>query len=148
HPPEGGGMGVVRHLLEPLQGVLLGEQLLAQGLGVDDVGGVGTAAVDAHQTGASAPDGDRSSAAAGGPSRPSAGAASRPSGATSRTRWLMTVVTPLPCMDTPYRASAISMVRFWWVMTMSWEESRSSSKRVINLPRLVSSRAASTSSMM
>ena len=40
----------------------------------------------------------------------------------------------------------ISIVRFWWVMTMSWLESRSSSRSVMSRPRLVSSRAASTSS--
>ena len=38
----------------------------------------------------------------------------------------MTDVTPSPRIDTPYSASAISMVRFWWVMTMSCDVSRSS----------------------
>lgn len=38
--------------------------------------------------------------------------------------WLMTFVTPSPCMDTPNRVSAISMVRRWWVIMMSWVSSR------------------------
>ena len=39
-------------------------------------------------------------------------------------RWLITSVIPLR-MVTPYSASAISMVRFWWVMMISWLRSRS-----------------------
>ena len=58
----------------------------------------------------------------------------------------MTVETPSPRMVMPYRASAASMVRRWWVMTMSCELSRSSSKTPSRRCRLVSSRAASTSS--
>ncbi len=38
--------------------------------------------------------------------------------------WLMTLVTPSPCIDTPNRVSAISMVRRWWVIMMSWVSSR------------------------
>lgn len=38
--------------------------------------------------------------------------------------WLMTLVTPSPCMDTPKSTSAISMVRRWWVIMMSWVSSR------------------------
>ena len=49
-------------------------------------------------------------------------------GVGSRNRWLMTVVTPSPRIETPYSASAISIVGFWWVMTISWLVSRSSSK--------------------
>ena len=47
--------------------------------------------------------------------------------AVSRSRWLMTADTPSPRMLTPYSASPISMVRFWWVMTTSWLFSLSSS---------------------
>ncbi len=36
----------------------------------------------------------------------------------------MTFVTPSPCMDTPKSTSAISMVRRWWVIMMSWVSSR------------------------
>ena len=39
----------------------------------------------------------------------------------------MTADTPSPRIETPYSASATSMVRFWCVMTTSWELSRSSS---------------------
>ena len=46
---------------------------------------------------------------------------------TSRSRWLMTAETPSPRIVTPYSASPTSIVRFWWVMTSSWEFSRSSS---------------------
>src|SRR5688572_8409359 len=42
-------------------------------------------------------------------------------GSASRSRWLITVVTPSPRMVTPYSASPISIVRFWWVITSSWE---------------------------
>ena len=38
----------------------------------------------------------------------------------------MTADTPSPRMVTPYRASAISIVRFWCVTTMSCELVRSS----------------------
>ena len=31
-------------------------------------------------------------------------------------------MTPSPRIVTPYSASAISIVRFWWVMTISWLE--------------------------
>ena len=47
--------------------------------------------------------------------------------------WLTTAVTPSERIVMPYSASAISIVRFWWVMTMSWLLSRSSSKSVIEL---------------
>ncbi|GGU38746.1 hypothetical protein GCM10010259_31660 [Streptomyces daghestanicus] len=33
-------------------------------------------------------------------------------GSAYRSRWLMTFDTPSPCMDTPYSASATSIVRF------------------------------------
>ncbi len=33
--------------------------------------------------------------------------------------WLMTLVMPSACIDTPYRISADSMVRRWWVIIMS-----------------------------
>lgn len=45
----------------------------------------------------------------------------------SRRRWLITVETPSARIDTPYRASAISMVRFWCVTTRTWLVSRNSS---------------------
>src|SRR6266511_879338 len=64
-----------------------------------------------------------------------------------RSRWLITSVTPAR-MVTPYSASAISMVRFWWVMTISWLFSRSRSSSLSSRPRLTSSTPASTSSRM
>src|ERR1700712_1412646 len=51
----------------------------------------------------------------------------RQAGSASRSRWLITAETPSPRMVTPYSASPTSMVRFWWVITSSWEFSRSSS---------------------
>src|SRR4029078_3242123 len=63
-------------------------------------------------------------------------------------RWLITWVMPSPRIETPYRASADSMVHFWWVITINCEESRSSVIRPTSRVRLTSSRAASTSSMM
>ena len=35
----------------------------------------------------------------------------------------MTLDTPSPPMLTPYRRSAASIVRFWWVTTMNWARS-------------------------
>ena len=46
--------------------------------------------------------------------------------ARSPTRWPTTAETPSWRIETPYSASAISIVRFWCVMTMSWLLSRSS----------------------
>jgi hypothetical protein len=48
-------------------------------------------------------------------------------GSASRRRWLITAETPSPRMLTPYKASATSIVRFWWVITSSWLCARSSS---------------------
>ena len=45
----------------------------------------------------------------------------------SRRREEITVETPSPRMLIPYRASAISIVRFWCVMTSSWLVARNSS---------------------
>ncbi len=42
-------------------------------------------------------------------------------GRAQRSRWLITFETPSPCMETPYSASATSIVRFWCVITMSCE---------------------------
>src|SRR5690606_291487 len=64
--------------------------------------------------------------------------------ASSRLRWPITVVPPSPRMVTPYSASATSMVRFWWVITISWLSARSSVKISSRRPRLTSSSAAST----
>src|SRR5690606_2351399 len=66
-------------------------------------------------------------------------------GSASRRRWLITSVTPSR-MVVPYSASAISMVRFWWVTTMSWLCSCSCLSSTSRRPRLTSSSAASTSS--
>src|SRR5665647_505788 len=55
-------------------------------------------------------------------------------GWTSLIRCETSVVTPSPAIVTPYNASAISIERFWWVMTISWLESRSSSNSVSNRP--------------
>ena len=72
--------------------------------------------------------------------------AGRQAGSRSLRRWLTTADTPSPRIVTPYSASATSMVRRWWVTTMSWELSLSSSKMRSSRCRLVSSSAASTSS--
>src|SRR5690606_31870782 len=69
---------------------------------------------------------------------PARAASSAHLGRHSRNRWLTTWLTP-PRMVTPYSASAISMVRFWWVMMMSCEVFRSSSNRVSSRWVLVSS---------
>jgi hypothetical protein len=45
----------------------------------------------------------------------------------SRSREEITVETPSPRMLTPYKASAISIVRFWCVITSNWLVARSSS---------------------
>jgi hypothetical protein len=45
----------------------------------------------------------------------------------SRSREDITVETPSPRMLTPYSASAISIVRFWCVITRSWLVARNSS---------------------
>ena len=56
------------------------------------------------------------------------GYGSRPDQAAgSRNRWEITAETPSPRIVTPYRASAISIVRFWCVITSSWLLTRSSS---------------------
>ena len=47
--------------------------------------------------------------------------------ATRSSRCEITAETPSPRMVTPYSASPTSMVRFWCVITSSWEFSRSSS---------------------
>ena len=55
-----------------------------------------------------APAGARRSAAAAVSARSSAGS-----------RRNSTFETPSPPIDTPYRQSAASIVRFWWVITMN-----------------------------
>src|SRR3954451_8104672 len=60
----------------------------------------------------------------------------------------MTFETPLPAIETPYRQSAASIVRFWWVTTMNCARSLNERSSVRKRSILRSSSAASTSSRM
>src|SRR6185312_15076044 len=58
----------------------------------------------------------------------------------------ITLVVPLLPMLTPYRTSAASMVRFWWVTITNWARPENRRTSCRNRSMLASSSAASTSS--
>ena len=60
----------------------------------------------------------------------------------------MTFETPLPAIETPYRESAASIVRFWWVTTMNCARPEKERRTFRKRSMLRSSSAASTSSRM
>ena len=61
--------------------------------------------------------------------------------------WLTTAVTPSERIVMPYSASAIDIVRCWWVMMMSWACSRSSLNALIRRVRFTSSSADYTTTI-
>src|SRR5207249_1320245 len=65
----------------------------------------------------------------------------------SPTRWLTTRLEPPGGIETPYRQSAASIVRFWCDTITSCASSRNSCTRSRKRCRLTSSSAASTSSI-
>ena len=60
----------------------------------------------------------------------------------------MTLETPLPAIETPYSASAASIVRFWWVTTMNCARPANERRTLRKRSMFRSSSAASTSSRM